>query len=79
MPYVIAATGEGVADDDDLPCGDVLTVTALVLPAWPTLDWTPGAIAATLRHADGGRPATLPWASGCTGTSRLAQAGHLPN
>jgi hypothetical protein len=41
-------TYEIIADDDDLAYGDVLTITAPTLPAWLTLDWTPGAITATL-------------------------------
>jgi len=44
VPY----TYEIIADDDDLAYGDVLTITAPTLPAWLTLDWTPGTITATL-------------------------------
>ncbi len=40
-PYTYTATSQ----DDN---GDLLTITAPTLPSWLTLDWTPGAITATL-------------------------------
>ncbi len=51
------------ADDPDLAYGDALTLTAPTLPTWLTLDWTPGAITATLSgtptNADVGDHAVL--------------------